>query len=884
MSGSLRRKRLTTSRSPFRLEALERRQLLSGIPGPEASSGDLDPLPAFFDPFHSPGTFAAAALESPGMDERLEIPPEVLAMISTSPAHGETFTEPPSSLTISFNVPVEFFWLDGNVMLYRVEAGGHLQPVFSADSLPQAHFDEEGTRVTIPLDQPLEAGTYRIVLIGGTDVADFASLGLWDPSQDQPLAEFTILNQGLDFDTALDLGVVGPEVTRVEGFLNLVGGRQEVALYKITLEAGHFWRLGVQVDAQRLGSQLRAGLTLFDAAGNPIESRDAGLGRPDFPADPYLFKGVVPGVYYLAVSGAGNLPAGSGNVGLAQDGGSFELKVAADPADVPTRVLGFTLRWLDSLDPSPTGLEIQFSGPIDIHTLFLGDDHARSLQVVDDDGRVWSVTPSGYDEKRNLVVLSFDEPLPAGRYALRIAAEEGLADLAGRAPIAAGLPDRTLARWTVLPRLKPRFANDLGVLWPGRPEGFSRVLTLGTGQSIVYRVVVSVPGLYSLERILERGALAIRRIGPDGVVALDLDADTPVRDYVLNLREGVYLFVMTAQGSEAAQVRWVLKVAAVDAESLINNGVGQTPALQLRMLGRSSSDLSPMNLPLQTDAGPAGRGGFAGPREAGVEAGGGGFSAAAGRDVPLPASGVTTVGLQVSTIPANLLVTVNSGLLGRPNVQATHIAAVGPAVEGGLVAMANVGNGFLPGILALSSSSPNPIDQPLPDEISAPEAEKLDASDGLEVLGVPPVPEPGSDSEPEGGDLAALVRADRLAGLVARLGRWFTLGAGARDLGPSGDDRSVLVANADTSADRAEAGADEEHDQIEQAELGVPTTLLVVSALAYRLRRLVRRWRRRRNGQAANTLRESSKRYLGAGPWSFRRRNRPSRRSRGLRC
>ena len=175
----------------------------------------------------------------------------------------------------------------------------------------------------------------------------------------------------------------------------------------------------------------------------PATSERAG---PISASDPYLFAGLSPGVYYVGVSGAGNLPgqpggydpvAGTiGTAGLSQPGGPFSLNLVADVADAPTRVTGFALIQDDPLASSPTGLTLTFSGPLDAASL-LGDGTGRPAVVaVDQAGKSWALTPISYSETQCQVRFVFDQPLPPGQYTLRLPATGGLTDLAGRAPVA----------------------------------------------------------------------------------------------------------------------------------------------------------------------------------------------------------------------------------------------------------------------------------------------------------------------------------------------------------------------------------------------------------------------------------------------------------------
>src|SRR5438067_865513 len=82
-----------------------------------------------------------------------------------------------------------------SVLLYCVGGTGSLMPVpgFDPSNPPTADVLSNTFQATIPLSEPLCPGRYRIVLVGQTDVSNFMSNSLWDPGEDQPLADFTVL-------------------------------------------------------------------------------------------------------------------------------------------------------------------------------------------------------------------------------------------------------------------------------------------------------------------------------------------------------------------------------------------------------------------------------------------------------------------------------------------------------------------------------------------------------------------------------------------------------------------------------------------------------------------------------------------------------------------
>lgn len=375
----------------FSLEGLEPRQLLS-LPGgstpgssvllsPALLPGEASPGVAMIQPADASTSQAGATLSA------------AASMISTSPADGSTMTHSPDALVIIFNQEVDFLWTDGNIQLEQVNSDGTTTPILDALNPPVASFDGTGTQATIPIDSSLPAGHYRIVLVGDSGLsvylsgADPVTLtgGQWDPSVDQTLANFTIAPSipvtpsGATLSNATDLGIIGSQVVSTSGWLDLTGGATSVTLYKLTLGPGHYWQLGAELNAQRIGSPLMGALTLFDQQGNVLATRDSGTGLVGSPNDPYLFTGLLPGVYYIGLSGAGNLagqPGGynpvtgtNGTAGLKQAGGGYDLRVVADAADSLTQLTNFTLQWGDPLGSSPTGMNLNFSGPISLDSL-----------------------------------------------------------------------------------------------------------------------------------------------------------------------------------------------------------------------------------------------------------------------------------------------------------------------------------------------------------------------------------------------------------------------------------------------------------------------------------------------------------------------------------
>jgi len=710
------------------------------------------------------------------------------------------------------------------------------------------------------VDATLGTGTYQIVLVGGGLSSYLASTDsstnqpLWNSNVDQTLATFPIVQSGAQLSGATGLGTIGSQVQSIAGSLDL-SVQENVNLYKITLAPGHFWRLGVELDAQRIGSNLSGALTLFDQSGNVLATRDAGTGLPSDPNDPYLFTGLNPGVYYIGVSGAGNLAGQTGgynpvtgttgSLGQVQLGGAYQLQVVADPADSLTQVVGSSLQQADALDPTPTGLTLSFSGPIDPNSLMSNSP----VLVYDASGLAWPVTLSSYQV--NQVSFVFDQPLPPGQYTVVIPPSGGLTDLIGRAPVSSGQNPGVLATFTVEPQASQTVAGDLGVLWPNSQIQVSQFATISPGQEVVSRVVVPVTGFYTLETTFTQGSVVILQAGPDGVALVNPPSPPspwpfnayigPPNTYSMPLEAGVYMVSFRTVGTQPAVGQWTFQFSSIDHESIVDNGVGQGAALSLRLVDPISSSLTSGSPSGATTVLPANVEPVFSPSS--PQSGSNTFSVAA----PV-GSGEAVAATGVSVIPASLMVTVSTGLLGTPALQNEPVAVVGPVVAGGSTALASSFSGLLPGIIyrspgSLDERASKQVDQgPVVGNSSATAEELAEAATSSSAS--PGIMLASSSS----ADALALTKADRITELASRLGRWFGLNTGEEGAPVGGDlaEPDLLARNeAEAGRGPADRSGERETERMTEADLGMHTGLIVVAAAAYRLRQLAGRWWRR---------------------------------------
>jgi hypothetical protein len=363
-------------------------------------------------------------------------------------------------------------------------------------------------------------------------------------------------------------------------------------------------------------------------------------------------------------------------------------------------------------------------------------------------------------------------------------------------------------------------------------------------------VVVLIQGEYKLNTSFTLGSAAITRIGPGGLNVVDPASSGASQTYIELLKEGVYYFEFSAVGSQSVQGSWTFCPAASGFDTqiqdwLVSNGVGQSPALALRLIDATPSsstlgsppstgpmlfgDVAPVSSPTNPQSGTA--------------------------IVSVPTSGaiggaVAATGL--TPIPATLLVTVNTGLLGSPTVQNEQVGVVEPVVAGGSVALAANLSGLLPGITypsagwldqrAVKQTDPGPV------------AENSSATDTeLAEAGIASSANPGVMlASASSADAQALTKADRITELASRLGRWFGLKTGEEGATVGGDlAEPDLLARSETEAGRdpPDGSAETSTERTTEADLGMPTGLIVAAAAAYRLRQLAGRWWRRTRRQ-----------------------------------
>jgi hypothetical protein len=541
-----------------------------------------------------------------------------LTVVSTSPEPGSHFTTPPSSMTLTFDRPIDPTSLGSDLVLNKLGNDGSLTNIFGNGAPPTESLDASGAQLTVSFAQILAPGHYQIDLFAFSGLTGLDGSMLNTTGADQVLADFYVdAANPVSPAGAKDLGTAGAQPLQASDSLDFRSNPEAVQLYKVTLPEGGPWLLGAEVRAQRDGSPLDAALALFTSDGRALKTSE--FGRKDFPADPYLFADLPAGTYLLGVSGLGNLPGlpggydpssgAAGSIAQTQPGGPYTLQVVATPYRATT-LLGLRPDYADPLDPAPTGFTLGFSGALGVNPARtpLSQSLDQAVQVVDQNGRSWTVMAVGYNESTAQVSYLFTQSLPPGSYVVRLRPQGGLVDLAGVAPTAPNMPPGVLGSLTVPESLALGARNDLGTLLPESAEaGVTVNFTLGAYRALTERFVIPVAGYYAFRADPSGGPIHFTVTGQHNeTVSNAFSFPGEGGENLTYLTPGVYHVALVALGRQPVQARLTIALVGFSPESFLQNGLGQGPALNLELIAPTSFSLGtpPANTPAGSAAQP----------------------------------------------------------------------------------------------------------------------------------------------------------------------------------------------------------------------------------------------------------------------------------------
>ncbi len=729
---------------------------------------------------------------------------EVLSsLISTTPADGSVIdvSESPTVLTLRMSPILAISWTNALVGLDRIESDGSETPVLNYHGDADVSIDPGSGVVTITLAAPLAPGRYAFVLHSGFQ-SEMLSRGRWDYTKDQEIAEFQVESSA---PVVKDLGVVGSSVLFTPGTLANSLGAQDV--YHFQLGASQpLWQVTIQLDAGAIGSELIAGLKVYDQSGNLVKDALTGKFQPlDVPGgqlnaanDPYLSLGLAPGDYYVVVAKTDGQP-----------GGDYRLGITADPAKGPTTVTSFTV---DHSNGIATGFTLAFSAPLDPNTVWLD-----SVKVVDSNGQTYDVLPTRADYGLQRVGFTFASAVPAGEYTVIVSGDRPLADLIGRTPVASGLPTGALGSFTLstaeAPTSPPKVSHSK-ILGGG-------AISLPGGSSTDVPIVVDEHALLTLRGHTQSGSLQIEVIGVDGVVFVTSSSE-PI-ELPLYLAPGAYTVRLTAVGGASVSGTWSLVDDALHMD-VVADAVGPGGVLAIRLgVDRSASSPSLPSTPVSATT----------------------ITPTPSFTAPVAARSDAARSVEMGPSPWAAGSSTTPPLVGRPGANGDGVVSVGPTVPGSLtaVAWAAPAAGRSPSALSAILSSSNSQSDDGQDRGPAGSSESLATSRDHddEVVRVETAK---IDTASPDADDAALLKADRVLAALQGGFQWLFDGLGATSE-PSTTGEPIAAAEPETVVPSS--------GQVERSSLDLPVGVLFVTASTVHLRRAALRWWRRHKAAVATT-------------------------------
>ena len=405
----------------------------------------------------------------------------------------------------------------------------------------------------------------------------------------------------------------------------------------------------------------------------------------------------------------------------------------------------------------------------------------------------------------------------------------GATDLAGLSPVAPGQPAGVLATFDV----KANHSNnpyDIGPLYNSVRSGLSFGDTILPGTAVTYRFVATMEGVYNFSTQFTGGSLSLHLFGPGSLDSSDGGSPGIPQTSTATLEPDVYFLQFINQGTRPLHLSWTIS-QNTSWDSQLDNGIGQGPALNLRLVNPTSAAL--LTDTSSTTSGPAM------PATASVQFGpfnafGSQIAAITATPSGEPASSNAAVA------PAGLTLTLGNTLVGRPSTDSEHVAAVGPSGPAALaLSTSGVPQGISLGQLIGRQTSTDPL-----------EGE-------VETGGAIATPEPVNGAlataAAKGGprqDEMVIAAADWITRAANGAAEWLVLKPGGGSLPEppeaGGEAEPIMMARDDSPvAERSEG--------VQQAQFGAPLAIGLASLMAARFNHPFRRWLRKTHGATASS-------------------------------
>jgi hypothetical protein len=309
-------------------------------------------------------------------------------------------------------------------------------------------------------------------------------------------------------------GAIGNDPTDLVPF-----DASDVDLYRFQISGSGTYALTAEVFAGRIGSPLMPAVSLlqYDAASNVFHILQANAGTQNqtlthdgssvpLASDPEFTAALTPGVYYLAVTDAGNAPfpdpaglplvmfdnfdpVAAQQSGMGFSTGNYVLNLQVTPDNDPPQVTSVTLangtplRQGAVLSTPPSQVNVTFSEPVSLLQLLQGTEietgtNALQAAYIQGGSNQYYLGLDSVDNGGRAAHFILYDRLPGGSYQLHLSGAAGLTDLGGN-PLLGNQPggDFVLSftvagptlgpsREDVEPNDSPAQAQNLGVLFP----------------------------------------------------------------------------------------------------------------------------------------------------------------------------------------------------------------------------------------------------------------------------------------------------------------------------------------------------------------------------------------------------------------------------------
>ena len=236
--------------------------------------------------------------------------------------------------------------------------------------------------------------------------------------------------------------------------------------------------------------------------------------------------------------------------------------------------------------------QFNFRDPIDLDALQV--DPTRALVLIDTQGQVWPLSPTGVSPDHTEIAFNFEQMVPRGTYSIQLGNGSTLKDLAGMSPLSSSPTAGLLGTIQFYEGVTE--SSDLGTLWPSVGSALGNSLELAPGESITRTFTSLVSGFESLKFLGNSTQFQIDLLDAQGrPIAYVSEDDTKStmgnetrRGYPLEA--GTYSLILTNKGTDPATLGFAIEMRFRPAASLLDTGLGQSSSTRIRAVSIISAN------------------------------------------------------------------------------------------------------------------------------------------------------------------------------------------------------------------------------------------------------------------------------------------------------